>query len=249
MVKIMASMNTRLNIKKLDGNIVQKHGGSKQVGLKQLGSKQVRFKQLGVKQVGFKQLGPCVETGVYEVSNDDTAVAQRRLEDKQPEEKTNTECLVKEQEKEYQTGWKIKMGNILDSCNQRSTQQCMKNVVAKNFEVVGIQQQNGLVDEINVTLFAKVKGKQENDKIGTKPDKNGKRGKARQCRRPITVKKAGNEKKIQVQGIKLAIPISCIDSSKRHGLKLKFTQTSTTRGNSAIWSKLYAQGLDMQTNI
>nr|GEZ22265.1 zinc finger, CCHC-type [Tanacetum cinerariifolium] len=32
----------------------------------------------------------------------------RRLEDKQPEEKTNTDCLVKEQEKEYQTGWKIK---------------------------------------------------------------------------------------------------------------------------------------------
>ncbi|GJW95830.1 hypothetical protein Tco_0175502, partial [Tanacetum coccineum] len=40
--------------------------------------------------------------------NDDTTVAQRRLEDKQPEEKTNTHCLVKEQEKEYQTGWKIK---------------------------------------------------------------------------------------------------------------------------------------------
>ncbi|GJR77801.1 zinc finger, CCHC-type containing protein [Tanacetum coccineum] len=104
---------------------VQKHGGSKQVGLKQLGSKQVGFKQLGHKQVGFKQLGPGVETGVhgvqdekrvwfevelqgaqgdreaevFQVSNDDAAVAQRRLEDKQPEEKTNTDCLVKEQEK------------------------------------------------------------------------------------------------------------------------------------------------------
>ncbi|GKA98588.1 zinc finger, CCHC-type containing protein [Tanacetum coccineum] len=104
---------------------VQKHGGSKQVGLKQLGSKQVGFKQLGHKQVGFKQLGPGVETGVhgvqvekrvwfevelqgaqgnreaevFQVSNDDAAVAQRRLEDKQLEEKTNTDCLVKEQEK------------------------------------------------------------------------------------------------------------------------------------------------------
>ncbi|GJX53404.1 zinc finger, CCHC-type containing protein [Tanacetum coccineum] len=104
---------------------VQKHGGSKQVGLKQLGSKQVGFKQLGHKQVGFKQLGPDVETGVhgvqdekrvwfevelqgakgdreaevFQVSNDDAAVAQRRLEDKQLEEKTNTDCLVKEQEK------------------------------------------------------------------------------------------------------------------------------------------------------
>ncbi|GJY92086.1 hypothetical protein Tco_0507868 [Tanacetum coccineum] len=131
----MASMNTRLNIEKLDGNIVQKHGGSK--------------------QVGFKQLGPGVETGVHGVSNDDTAVAQRRLEDKQPEEKTNTDCLVKEQEKEYQTGWKIKTGNVLDSCNQRSIQQCMKSGVAKHLGVAGIQQQNGLVNETNVTLFAK----------------------------------------------------------------------------------------------
>ncbi|GJV05322.1 hypothetical protein Tco_1338891 [Tanacetum coccineum] len=87
----MASMNTRLNIEKLDGNIIQKHGGSK--------------------QVGFKQLGPGVETGVhgvhdekhvwfevelqgaqmnreaeiFQVSNDDLEVAQRRLKDKQPE--------------------------------------------------------------------------------------------------------------------------------------------------------------------
>nr|GFC39019.1 hypothetical protein [Tanacetum cinerariifolium] len=52
----MASMNTRLNIEKLDGNIVQKHGGDR-------------------------------EAEVFQVSNDDTAVAQRRLEDKQPEKK------------------------------------------------------------------------------------------------------------------------------------------------------------------
>ncbi|GJS22004.1 hypothetical protein Tco_0450636 [Tanacetum coccineum] len=104
---------------------VQKHEGSKQVGLKQLGSKQVGFKQLGHKKVGFKQLGPGVETGVhgvevkkrvwfevelqgaqrdreaevFQVSNDDAAVTQRRLEDKQLEEKTNTDCLVKKHEK------------------------------------------------------------------------------------------------------------------------------------------------------
>ncbi|GKE33928.1 hypothetical protein Tco_1453250 [Tanacetum coccineum] len=39
------------------------------------------------------------EAVVFKVSNDDVVVAQRRLEDKQPEEKTNTDCLVKEQEK------------------------------------------------------------------------------------------------------------------------------------------------------
>nr|GEW10269.1 zinc finger, CCHC-type [Tanacetum cinerariifolium] len=36
---------------------------------------------------------------VFQVSNDDTVVAQRRLEDKQPEEKKNKNCLVKEHEK------------------------------------------------------------------------------------------------------------------------------------------------------
>nr|GEY07909.1 zinc finger, CCHC-type [Tanacetum cinerariifolium] len=39
------------------------------------------------------------ESKVFQVSNDDAALAQRRLEDKQLEEKTNTNCLVKEQEK------------------------------------------------------------------------------------------------------------------------------------------------------
>nr|GEW16823.1 zinc finger, CCHC-type [Tanacetum cinerariifolium] len=37
-----------------------------------------------------------------------------------------------------------------------STQQYMKSGVAKHLGVAGIHQQNGLVDEINVTLFAKV---------------------------------------------------------------------------------------------
>ncbi|GJT52485.1 hypothetical protein Tco_0978642 [Tanacetum coccineum] len=81
----MASMNTRLNIEKLDGNIVQKHGGSKQVG----------FKQLGPGAQGDR------EAEVFQVSNDATAVAQRWLEDKQPEEKTNTDCLIKESTQQF----------------------------------------------------------------------------------------------------------------------------------------------------
>ncbi|GJX48239.1 hypothetical protein Tco_0273429 [Tanacetum coccineum] len=97
------------------------------------------------------------EAKVFRVSNEYIAVAQRRLKDKQPKEKKNTDCLVKEQEKEYQTRWKTKMGNVLDSCNQRSTQQCIKSGVAKHLGVVGLQQQNGLVDETNVTLFAKLR--------------------------------------------------------------------------------------------
>ncbi|GJR09381.1 hypothetical protein Tco_0792033 [Tanacetum coccineum] len=45
--------------------------------------------------------GDC-EAEVFQVSNDDTAVAQRRLKD-QHEEKTNTDCLVREQKKGHST--------------------------------------------------------------------------------------------------------------------------------------------------
>nr|GEY65044.1 reverse transcriptase domain-containing protein [Tanacetum cinerariifolium] len=47
-----------------------------------------------------------------------------------------------------------------------------------------------------------VKEKQEKDKTKTKPDKNGKRGKAQQCQISVTVKKAGKTKKIQISGTK-----------------------------------------------
>ncbi|GJX81251.1 hypothetical protein Tco_0329400 [Tanacetum coccineum] len=78
---------------------VQKHGGSKQVGFKQLGFKQVGFKQLGHKQVELHGAQEDREAKVFQVSNDDAAVAQRWLEVRQLEKKTNTDCLVKEQEK------------------------------------------------------------------------------------------------------------------------------------------------------
>ncbi|GKB67150.1 hypothetical protein Tco_0928562 [Tanacetum coccineum] len=86
----MASMNTRLNIEKLDGNIVQKHRGLKQVGLKQLGSKQVGFKQLGVKQGAQENC----KAEVIQESHDHAAVAQRKLKVKQLKGKTNTDCLM-----------------------------------------------------------------------------------------------------------------------------------------------------------
>ncbi|GJR25359.1 hypothetical protein Tco_1101591 [Tanacetum coccineum] len=85
----MTSMNTRLNIEKLDGNIVQKHGGFHGVQ----DEKRVWF------EVELQGAQGDREAEVFQVSNDDTAVAQRRLKDKQSEEKTNTDCLVKDQEK------------------------------------------------------------------------------------------------------------------------------------------------------
>nr|GEW95716.1 zinc finger, CCHC-type [Tanacetum cinerariifolium] len=99
------------------------------------GSRTIRSQQVGIDSKGFLEFFDCPgsrqgvedlregaqgdrEAKVFQVSNDDTVVAQRRLKDKQPEEKTNTDCLIKEQENKYQTGWKIKTGIVFDTCNQ-----------------------------------------------------------------------------------------------------------------------------------
>nr|GEV56500.1 hypothetical protein [Tanacetum cinerariifolium] len=71
-------------------------------------------------------------------------------------------------------------------------------------------------------------------KIRTKPDKNRKRGKAQQCRRPITVEKAEKRRKYKVQGTKDANPKSCIQ------FKIK------TRAEFAIYSKKQFKGQDCQ---
>nr|GEW03047.1 putative ribonuclease H-like domain-containing protein [Tanacetum cinerariifolium] len=71
-----------------------------------------------------------------------------------------------------------------------------------------------LKEVIEVVTTAKlVKENKEKDKIRTKPDKNGKRGKTWHCRRPITIEKKEKKKKIQVQGIKYANPRSVFNSS------------------------------------
>ncbi|GJV40847.1 hypothetical protein Tco_1419287 [Tanacetum coccineum] len=94
----MASSITRFDIKKLDGNIVQNYGGSKQVGLRQLGSKQVGFKQLGHKKI--RELKGIMKLRIFGLV---TTMLQgsKTVEDKKLEERTNTDCLVKEQEKAH----------------------------------------------------------------------------------------------------------------------------------------------------
>ncbi|GJW39190.1 hypothetical protein Tco_0344947 [Tanacetum coccineum] len=85
----MSSMNTRLNIKKLDGNSVEKHRGSKQVGLKKLG----RDVKTGVHGVHVQSVWFEVELHggqKNQDSNDDVAVTQIKLEIKQLQGKTNT---------------------------------------------------------------------------------------------------------------------------------------------------------------
>nr|GEY81507.1 nucleic acid-binding, OB-fold protein [Tanacetum cinerariifolium] len=136
------------NVTEATKDLEKKRQYNEQEGIFCLGYKVLDNKFLGVQGAYGCILGS--RKGVEdlrEVSNDDTAVGQRRLEDKKREEKTNMDYLIKEQEKEYQTGWKIKTSNVFYSCNQKSIQQCIKSGVTKHLGVAVIQQQNGLVKE------------------------------------------------------------------------------------------------------
>ncbi|GJV23345.1 hypothetical protein Tco_1376040 [Tanacetum coccineum] len=85
-------MNTRLNIKNLDENNVQKHGGSKQVGSKKLGfGVKTGVHRVHVQNVRFEvelqgAKGNRKAEG-FQASNDDAAVAQRKIEDRKHEER------------------------------------------------------------------------------------------------------------------------------------------------------------------
>nr|GEY56526.1 hypothetical protein [Tanacetum cinerariifolium] len=102
----MASSITRFDIEKLDGNIIQNHEGSKQVGLKQLVHR-VQIDKCVWFEVDLHGAQEDRKAGVFQVSNDDDAITQRWLENKQLEERTNTDCLVKEQKKVH---LRIKVG-------------------------------------------------------------------------------------------------------------------------------------------
>ncbi|GJY00126.1 hypothetical protein Tco_0357144 [Tanacetum coccineum] len=99
----MASMNTRLNIKNLNENSVQKHEGSNKLGLSNL--------VLVLKQVSMEYMFKSVFSLRWNCKELKGIVKLRESD-----------------EKVIQTGWKIKTGNVLDSCNQRSTQQCTGSV-------------------------------------------------------------------------------------------------------------------------
>ncbi|GKE25911.1 hypothetical protein Tco_1441295 [Tanacetum coccineum] len=92
----MASMNTRLNIENLDGNILQKHGGTKQVGFKQLGPcvkagiHGVHVQKCVWFEVGLQGAQENREAKVIQESNDHATVAQRKLKVKQLKGKKQT---------------------------------------------------------------------------------------------------------------------------------------------------------------
>nr|GFB81533.1 reverse transcriptase domain-containing protein [Tanacetum cinerariifolium] len=66
------------------------------------------------------------------------------------------------------------------------------------------------LESLNKVAHQVVKEKQEKDKIGIKPDKNGKRGEARQCQNQSQSRKQEKQRKYKFKGPKDANPQSCI---------------------------------------
>nr|GFA54274.1 hypothetical protein [Tanacetum cinerariifolium] len=62
-----------------------------------------------------------------------------------------------------------------------------------------------------------VKGKQEKDKIETKPDKNGKRGKAGKSQKQLQSREQEKQKKMQVEGPKMQTPTELLKKEERKG--------------------------------
>nr|GFA00259.1 hypothetical protein [Tanacetum cinerariifolium] len=87
-----------------------------------------------------------------------------------------------------------------------------------------------------------VKEYQENDKIGSKPDKNRKRGEVGKSQKQLQWIKQEKLKKTQKEGPEMQSPTSFNKERKEQGLLLKFQESSSRRGKSAKVLKMYHLG-------
>nr|GEY98594.1 zinc finger CCCH domain-containing protein 49-like [Tanacetum cinerariifolium] len=97
--------------------------------------------------------------------------------------------------------------------------------------------------DVNKEYFAeehdrRVKDNQEKDKIGSKPDKNGKRGEAEKSQKQLQLINKEKLKKMQIEGPKMHSPTSYIKERKSQGLLLQFHQSSIKGGITANVSKM-----------
>nr|GEV28160.1 retrovirus-related Pol polyprotein from transposon TNT 1-94 [Tanacetum cinerariifolium] len=93
-------------------------------------------------------------------------------------------------------------------------------------------------DMNNMDTTIQVKDKQKKDKIGTKPDKNGKRGEAGKSQKQLQSRKKEKLKKMQVEEPKCKILQALLMKGEKKGLNLQLLQSIKRRGNSAYFWKL-----------
>nr|GEY39897.1 hypothetical protein [Tanacetum cinerariifolium] len=91
---------------------------------------------------------------------------------------------------------------------------------------------------ISLSMGELVKDYQEKDKIGSKPDKNGKRGEAGKSQKQLQSREQEKLKKMQVEGPKVQTPTKLLKKEERKGLKMQLHQCTTTRAKTANNPKL-----------
>nr|GEX43098.1 hypothetical protein [Tanacetum cinerariifolium] len=92
------------------------------------------------------------------------------------------------------------------------------------------------------TPILDVKDKQKKDKIGSKPDKNGKRGEAEKSQKQLQSRKKEKIKKMQVEGPKMQTLTELLKKEEIKGLNLQFNKRRKRGARSANFPKLYNTG-------
>nr|GEY65849.1 hypothetical protein [Tanacetum cinerariifolium] len=112
------------------------------------------------------------------------------------------------------------------SLDQFNSQPMLKSSYkAENGVIISIPPPVGGVADVVVEIKGTgVKDKQEKDKIGTKPDKNEKRRRARQCQSPVTVEKAEKKRNTDSRDQYWQILKVVLIQEQIQGLILQFTQ-------------------------
>nr|GEY37096.1 UBN2 domain-containing protein [Tanacetum cinerariifolium] len=101
------------------------------------------------------------------------------------------------------------------------------------FDSAYFSDENSSIDDLAIdNEYDKVKDKQEKDKIGSKPDKNGKRGEARQCQGQSQSRKQEKRRKYKIEGPKVQILQVVLLKEKEKG-----RSSIETHGFSFSWDQ------------
>ncbi|GKB42050.1 transposon TX1 [Tanacetum coccineum] len=106
----------------------------------------------------------------FQVSNDDAAVAQRRLEDKQIEERTNTDCLGNVAGRKKRRSKEAKLGNLLKYKAWLTRRSPTHSSTGKNHKINVIEE---VRDIFTTNIQEVVKRRYEDDKVDEQMSDNG----------------------------------------------------------------------------
>nr|GEX77493.1 ribonuclease H-like domain-containing protein [Tanacetum cinerariifolium] len=114
---------------------------------------------------------------------------------------------------------RLASNNVISCNNEKPLVLCHACQLGKRVRLPFVNS-NNVVTSCFEIIHSNVKERQEKDKIGSKPDKNGKRGEAWKSQKQSQSIKQEKLKKIQVEGPKMQTPTKLLKKEERKGLLL-----------------------------